>query len=114
MLDGKSFSARVDFCTKGALPSLLRDLAQLHTFNVTYFSEQVESFYVDIHKEDERLAVLAPELHEWVSTHSWSCGLPWKSNAKTTETVAMYFPSRRSLSVYLAYGEDQLKAAFAK
>lgn len=62
MLNGREFSARIDFCTKAALQSLLDDLLKVHRFNVTHFNEKRRLFFENVMETQTRLNALLPLL----------------------------------------------------
>jgi hypothetical protein len=68
MLAGKEQSARIDFCTKSALPSLLADMAKLHRFNVLHFNELGRRFYEGLLTTQSRLDALVPLLSPTIET----------------------------------------------
>lgn len=67
MLAGKEHSARIDFCTKAGLPSLLADLAKLQRFNVLHFNELRRRFYDGLLTTQSRLDALLPLLEPTVT-----------------------------------------------
>lgn len=113
MIDSKSFSARVDFCTKAALPELLHDLTKLHTFNVAHLTSEVTTFYSDIQDHPQRLLALVPELEELLSADWWRYGLPQKIEAPG-ETSAWYWKAKETLSITMPYSSTALTSAFER
>lgn len=61
MLDGKDFSARIDFCTRPAFEGLLKELSKVHEFNCTHFNTKAQTFYDTVLTSEGRLNYLAPE-----------------------------------------------------
>jgi hypothetical protein len=113
MIAGQSLSARVDFCTKSALPTLLQELVSLHGFNVAHFNGEISKFYAGIEEDQHRADALADELQSWLKGNWWRYRLPSKFKAEESTNV-MFFRERRTLSVYLPYGSDQIATAFSK
>jgi hypothetical protein len=62
MLDGKDFSARIDFCTRPAFPALLEELSKVHEFNWQHFNAKVRNFYETVLTAPEQRNALIPLL----------------------------------------------------
>jgi hypothetical protein len=62
MLGGKEHSARIDFCTKAALPQLLGDMTKVHRFNVGHFNGKYQHFWDNLLTTQTRLNSI---LHEF-------------------------------------------------
>lgn len=62
MLDGKDFSARIEFCTRPAFKPLLKELEKVHDFNCGHFNAQVRTFFETVLTTPDRRDALAPEL----------------------------------------------------
>lgn len=60
MLEGKDFSARIEFCTREALVPLLNELSKLHEFNCGHFDDRIEDFYQKALLTGERRDALLP------------------------------------------------------
>lgn len=67
MLNGKEHSARIDFCTRDALPGLLKDMAGLHRFNLSHFNEKKKQFFDSVLTTQSRLDALLPLLEARLS-----------------------------------------------
>lgn len=72
MLDGRDFSARIEFCTKPAYEQLLQELANVHEFNCKHFNDKVKTFYETVLTTPDRRDAMLPEfarrLALWIST----------------------------------------------
>lgn len=67
MLNGSELSARIDFCTKGALDGLLNDLSRLHKHNVAHFNEKRKYFFDSVLYSQSRLDALSPALESRIT-----------------------------------------------
>jgi hypothetical protein len=113
MTAGKSLSARVDFCTRSALPTLLQELVGLHNFNLAHFNGEISKFYEGIEEDVHRANALSGEVGTYLAKNWWRYQLPSRFEAEWSINVSFHRP-RRTLSLYLPYRSDQIVASFAK
>lgn len=100
MLNGKEHSARIDFCTRSALPKLLQDLGALHRFNVSHFNGKHAHFYETLLCTKARLDALLP-LVEPRLTHLFTTFLPKMPKPRPGWVKVAYGEAENTLTVEL-------------
>lgn len=70
MLDGKDFSARIEFCTRPAFAELLQELTRVHNFNCGHFNAQVGEFFDTALSNPDRRDCLIPMLAQEIGLYA--------------------------------------------
>jgi hypothetical protein len=100
MLNGKEHSARIDFCTRAALPKLLQELGALHRFNVSHYNEKQAHFYQSLLSSQSRLDALLP-LVEPQLTHLFTTFLSKAPKPRPDWVKVVYEEAASTLKVEL-------------
>lgn len=69
MLDGRDFSARIEFCARPAFEQLFQELTKVHDFNCAHFNAQVQTFFESVLTTPDRRDALIPEFARRIEFH---------------------------------------------
>lgn len=100
MLNGKELSARIDFCTKGALDKLFDDHLKLHKFNSLHFNKKRSDFFEGLLYTQSRLDALLPLLEPQV-TIAYTIFLPRYKKPEPGWLRLRYEESEDHLVIYV-------------